>query len=210
MWYLHIGYNGWPGEKMRPIGKGAKFAWSIHIQTASLSACITKTKQLFEILVFMWRSHIPTLETIFLSEVLVSSHKRRDVWRCFSLTEHSKLLGYVTRKCQHEKTVAWDKRWVIALVFDKETVFALGEAYISMCRSSSRFKKWGTAPIRMGTNMAAGKTTTFVIEFCCKSVNLSLEELKNITMILFPTQEPSKLREISSEISRFLTNSAVM
>ena len=35
--------------------------------------------------------------------------------------------------------------------------------------------------IYMGTNMAAGTVT----EFCYKSVNLSLEELKNVTIILY-------------------------
>ena len=56
-------------------------------------------------------------------------------------------------------------------------------------------------------------TETSVTEFCYKSVNLSLEELKNIKIILFPIQEPvqiAKFPEISSEISHFLTNSAVM
>ena len=52
-------------------------------------------------------------------------------------------------------------------------------------------------PIRMGTNMAAGNqhggrkpTETSVTEFCYKSVNYSLEELKNIKIILFLVQEP--------------------
>ena len=56
-------------------------------------------------------------------------------------------------------------------------------------------------------------TKTSVVEFCCKSVNLSLEELKNIKIILFPIQEPVQIAtfpEISPEISHFLTNSAVM
>ena len=56
-------------------------------------------------------------------------------------------------------------------------------------------------------------TETSVIEFCYKSVNLSLEELKNIKIILFLIQEPvqiAKFPEISPEISHFLTNSAVM
>ena len=35
-------------------------------------------------------------------------------------------------------------------------------------------------PIRMGTNMAVGNQQKHVTEFCYKSVNLSLEELKNI------------------------------
>ena len=47
--------------------------------------------------------------------------------------------------------------------------------------------------IRMGTNLAAGNqrkpTETSVTEFCYKSVNLSLEELKNNTVLLFPMQE---------------------
>ena len=51
------------------------------------------------------------------------------------------------------------------------------------------------------------------IEFCYKSVNLSLEELKNIKIILFLIQGPvqiAKFPEISPEISHFLTNSEVM
>ena len=56
-------------------------------------------------------------------------------------------------------------------------------------------------------------TETSVTEFCYKSVNLSLEELKNIKIILFLILEPvqiDKVPEISPEISHFLTNSAVM
>ena len=56
-------------------------------------------------------------------------------------------------------------------------------------------------------------TETSVTEFCYKSVNLSLEELRNIKIILFLIQEPvqiAKFPEISPEISHFLTNSAVM
>ena len=75
-------------------------------------------------------------------------------------------------------------------------------------------------PIRMGTNMAAehqhgGRkpTETSVTEFCYKSVNLSLEELKNIKTVLFSntrTVEIAKFPEMSPEMSHFLTNSAVM
>ena len=56
-------------------------------------------------------------------------------------------------------------------------------------------------------------TETSVTEFCYKSVNLSLEELKNINIILFLIQKPVqivKFLEVSPEISHFLTNSAVM
>ena len=56
-------------------------------------------------------------------------------------------------------------------------------------------------------------TETSVTEFCYKSVNSSLEVLKNIKIILFLIQEPFqivKFPEISPEISHFLTNSAVM
>ena len=45
--------------------------------------------------------------------------------------------------------------------------------------------------------------------FCYKSVHLSLEEFKNIKMILFPIQEPVQMATFP-EISHFLTNSAVM
>ena len=54
-------------------------------------------------------------------------------------------------------------------------------------------------------------TETSVTEFCYKSVNFSLEELKNIKMILFLIQKPvqiAKFPEISPEINHFLTNSA--
>ena len=55
--------------------------------------------------------------------------------------------------------------------------------------------------------------TSVIAEFCCKSVNLSLEELKIIKIILLPIQEPVQIAtfpEISPEISHLLTNSAVM
>ena len=56
-------------------------------------------------------------------------------------------------------------------------------------------------------------TETSVTEFYYKNVNLSLEELKNIKIILFLIQEPvqiAKFPEISPEISHFLNNPAVM
>ena len=56
-------------------------------------------------------------------------------------------------------------------------------------------------------------TETSVTEFCYKSVNLSLEEPKNIKIKLFQIQEPvqiAKFPETSPEISQLLTNSAVM
>ena len=63
-------------------------------------------------------------------------------------------------------------------------------------------------------NMAAGNQQKHLwLSFVKKSVNLSLEELKNIKVILFLIQEPvqtAKFPEISPEISHFLTNSAVM
>ena len=40
-------------------------------------------------------------------------------------------------------------------------------------------------PIRMGTNGGRKPTETSVTEFCYKSVNLSLERLKNIEIVLF-------------------------
>ena len=52
-------------------------------------------------------------------------------------------------------------------------------------------------------------TETSITEFCYKSVNLSLEELKNIKIILFLIQEPVQIAKFP-EISHFLTNSAVM
>ena len=56
-------------------------------------------------------------------------------------------------------------------------------------------------------------TETSVTEFYYKSVNLSLEELRNIKIILSLIQEPvqiAKFPEISPEISHFLNNPAVM
>ena len=58
-------------------------------------------------------------------------------------------------------------------------------------------------------------TETSFTEICYKSVNLSLEELKNIKIIFFLIQEPvqiAKFSEISPEIhvSHFFTNWAVM
>ena len=56
-------------------------------------------------------------------------------------------------------------------------------------------------------------TETSVTEFYYKSVNLSLEELKNIKIILFIIQEPvqiAKFPEICPEISHLLNNPAVM
>ena len=55
-------------------------------------------------------------------------------------------------------------------------------------------------------------TEKSVSEFCFKSVNLSLVELKNIKIILFLIQELVQIAtfpEISPEMSHFLTNSAV-
>ena len=52
-------------------------------------------------------------------------------------------------------------------------------------------------------------TETSVIEFCYKSVNLSLKELKNIKIILFLIQEPVQIAKFT-EISHFLTHSAVI
>jgi len=56
-------------------------------------------------------------------------------------------------------------------------------------------------------------TETPVAEFCYKSVHLSLEELKNVNIILFPntrTVQIAKFPEIIPKISHFLINSAIM
>ena len=56
-------------------------------------------------------------------------------------------------------------------------------------------------------------TETSVTKLYYKSVNLSLEELKNIKIILFLIQEHvqiAKFPEISSEISHFLVQSALL
>ena len=52
-------------------------------------------------------------------------------------------------------------------------------------------------------------TETSVAEFYYKSVNLSLEELKNIKIILFLIQEPVQIAKFP-EISHLLNNLAVM
>ena len=69
--------------------------------------------------------------------------------------------------------------------------------------------------MEMGANMDGHQhggrkpTETSVTEFFYKSVNLSLEELKDIKIILLPIQEPVQIAKFP-EISHFLTNSAVM
>ena len=71
-------------------------------------------------------------------------------------------------------------------------------------------------PIRMGTNTATRRpetNRTSVTEFRYKSVNLSLEELKNVKIIHFlhtRAVQIAKFPEISPEISHFLNNLAVM
>ena len=55
--------------------------------------------------------------------------------------------------------------------------------------------------IEMGANMAAGNVT----EFCYTSVNLSLEELKNVKLILYSntrTVQISKFLQISSFLNQ--------
>ena len=63
-------------------------------------------------------------------------------------------------------------------------------------------------PIQMGTNMTPETNRNRN-----KGVNLSLEEPKNIKIIIFfntRTVQIAKFPEISPEISHFLTNTAVM
>ena len=59
----------------------------------------------------------------------------------------------------------------------------------------------------MGTNMAAGNKQkhpeTSVSEFCYKSVNLSLEELKNVAIIVHSNTRTVQIAEFP-EISHFL------
>ena len=55
----------------------------------------------------------------------------------------------------------------------------------------------------MGTNMAAGNQQKHVTEFCYKSVNLSLEELKNVTIIVYSNTRTVQIAEFP-EISPFL------
>ena len=47
------------------------------------------------------------------------------------------------------------------------------------------------------TNMAAGNQQKHVIEFCYKSVNLSLEELKNVAIILSSNARTVQIAEFS-------------
>ena len=68
-------------------------------------------------------------------------------------------------------------------------------------------------PIRMSTKMAAGNQQKHLSLSFAISVNSSLEELKNNTVLVFPMQElfrwpnfPKK----SLAMSHFLTSSAVM
>ena len=68
-------------------------------------------------------------------------------------------------------------------------------------------------PIWLCTNMAAGKPTgTSVTEFCYKSVNLSLKELKNIKIIFLLILFSSRTVQIAKvpEISHITALSAVM
>ena len=48
----------------------------------------------------------------------------------------SEFLRCVTWKLRPERALAWVKSWLIALGFANETVFALEEAFISMCEVS--------------------------------------------------------------------------
>ena len=58
--------------------------------------------------------------------------------------------------------------------------------------------------IRMGTNMVAGnQQKQLSLSFATKSVNLSLEELKNIKRIVFLIQEPEISRNKSRNKSLF-------
>ena len=48
-------------------------------------------------------------------------------------------------------------------------------------------------------------TETSVTEFCYKSVNLSLEELKNIKIILLPIQEPVQIAKFPKQVPKYVT-----
>ena len=61
-------------------------------------------------------------------------------------------------------------------------------------------------PIRMGSRKPI---ETSVTEFCYKSVNLSLEKLKNIKIILLSNTGTVQIAKLP-EIGHFSTNSAVM
>ena len=80
--------------------------------------------------------------------------------------------------------------------------------FIEICMETPCWCPSGWAPTwRLET------TETSLTDFCYKSVNLSLEELKNIKTIPLSdttTTQIAKFPEIRPEISHFLTNSAVM
>ena len=66
-------------------------------------------------------------------------------------------------------------------------------------------------PIRMGTNMAAGNQQKHLsLSFATKNVHLSLEELKNIKIILYKNRSDSQISRNKSRNKSLLTNSAVM
>ena len=53
-------------------------------------------------------------------------------------------------------------------------------------------------------------TKTSVTEFCYKRVNLSLEELKNVTMILYSNTRTVQIAECKGYVTQKLRNSSVV
>jgi len=98
-------------------------------------------------LLFMWRSHIPKLEIIFPSEVLVSSDKRpyRNMTFDNVLTRQSSSFCNTCRVLQAfalhdmkmvpQKDCCVDQKMSYRVSFSKYTVLALEEEFISMCRN---------------------------------------------------------------------------
>ena len=103
--------------------------------------------------VFMWRNHIPKLNSTFPSQVLVSSEKRPyrsltfhvSAWQgstycnracsnfqAFTLRD----MKIATREGYHVGQKMSYHRLLILLVFANWTVLALEETFLSMCRSS--------------------------------------------------------------------------
>ena len=68
----------------------------------------------------------------------------------------------------------------VSAVFNSRAIRkSVSPKFIEICMETPCWCPSGWAP-----------TETSVTEFCYKSVNLLLEELKNIKIILFPLQEP--------------------
>ena len=98
----------------------------------------------------------------------------------------------------------------VSAVFNSRAIRrSVSSKFIEICMETPCWCPSGWAPTWPQTNSGRKPTETSVTEFCYKSVNLSLEELKNIKIILFPIQETVEIAKLP-DISHFLTHSAVM